>query len=82
MNISEKKYETKAMHTVTFQISHSVNRWSVSTVAMTTMTFQNGPKFTFNPIYFANEFGDLQFFKKTKKPWFFLCQKIGSTEIS
>ena len=29
---------------------------------MTTVTFQNGRKFTFNPIYFANEFGDPQFF--------------------
>ena len=28
---------------------------------MTTVTFQNGRKLTFNPIYFANEFGDPQF---------------------
>ena len=29
---------------------------------MTTVTFQNGPKLTFNSIYFGNEFGDPQFF--------------------
>ena len=29
---------------------------------MTTVMFQNGRKLTFNPIYFANEFGDPQFF--------------------
>ena len=27
-------------------------------VAMTTVTFQNSPELTFNPIYFVNEFGD------------------------
>ena len=32
-----------------------------SSVAMTTVTFQDGLKLTFNHIYFANEFGDLQF---------------------
>ena len=32
----------------------------VSSVAMTTVTFQNGRKFIFNPL--ANEFGDPQFF--------------------
>ena len=31
---------------------------SVLSVAMTTVTSQNGGKFTFNPIYFKNEFGD------------------------
>ena len=29
---------------------------------MTTVTFQNGRKLTFNPIYFTNEFVELQFF--------------------
>ena len=28
---------------------------------MTTVTFQNGQKLAFNPIYFANEFGDPRF---------------------
>ena len=48
MNISEKN-ETKAKHIITFKTSNSVNGWSVSSVAMTTMTFQNGRKLTFNP---------------------------------
>ena len=29
---------------------------------MTTVTVQNGRKLTFNPIYFASELGNLQFF--------------------
>ena len=29
---------------------------------MSTVTFQNGRKLTFNPIYFTNEFGDPNFF--------------------
>ena len=29
---------------------------------MTTVTFQNGRKLTFNPIYFANELGDPKIF--------------------
>ena len=48
MNISEKN-ETKAMH-------------RISSVAMTTVTFQNGRRLIFNPIYFANYFGDPIFF--------------------
>ena len=34
---------------------------SVSSVAMTTVSLQTG-QFIFNPIYFANEFGDPQLF--------------------
>ena len=34
----------------------------ISSVAMTTVTFQNGRKLIFNPLYFANEFGDPQLF--------------------
>ena len=30
----------------------------ISSVAMTTVTFENCRKFTFNPIYFTSEFGD------------------------
>ena len=36
--------------------------WIVSSVAVTTVTFQNGRKLTFNPIYFANELGDPNIF--------------------
>ena len=60
INISEKN-ETKAMHRINYRASNSVND-SISSVAITTMMFQNGRKLTFNRIYFANEFGDPQFF--------------------
>ena len=37
------------MYRTTFRESYTVN--SVLSVAMTTVTFQNGRKLTFNPIY-------------------------------
>ena len=43
MNISQKN-ETEAMHKITFRASKSVNGESVSSVAMTTVTFQKGRK--------------------------------------
>ena len=61
MDISEKN-ETKVIHGITSRASNSVNGQSVSSGAMTTLTFQNDRKLRFNPIYFANEFGDPQFF--------------------
>ena len=67
MDISEKN-ETKVLHRITFRASNIVNGKSVSAVAMKTVQFQNGRKLTFNPIYFANEFGtpiDLFFCIKT-----------------
>ena len=48
MNISEKNETYKAV----------LMGQGVSSVAMTTVTFQNGRKFTLNLINFANEFGD------------------------
>ena len=58
MDISEKN-ETKVMHWITFKVSSTVN---VTSVAMTTVTYQNGKEITLNPIYFANEFCDPMFF--------------------
>ena len=52
MNISEKNETYKAV----------LMGQGVSSVAMTTVTFQNGQKLTFNLIHFANEFGDPQCF--------------------
>ena len=49
MNILEKN-ENKAMCRVAFRASNGVNGRSVSPIAMTTVTFQNGGKLTFNPI--------------------------------
>ena len=40
-----EKNETKVMHRITFRVSN--------TVAVTTLTFQNGQKLTCNPIYFV-----------------------------
>ena len=57
MHISEKN-ETKVMNGITFRASSKVNRYSITSVAMTTVTYQTGRKFTFNPIYFVNDFGD------------------------
>ena len=57
MDISEKN-ETNVMHSITFRASSTVIRQSVTLVAMTTVRYQNGRKFTFNSIYFANELGD------------------------
>ena len=54
--------ETKVMHRITFRASNSVNGLSVPSVAMRTVTFQNGRKLTFNPIYFPKEFGHCRFF--------------------
>ena len=65
MDISEKN-ETKVMHCITFNASSSVNRKSITSVAMT-CDVQNLRKFILNPIYFAKEFGDLviSFYIKT-----------------
>ena len=49
MNILEKN-ENKAMCRVAFRASNGVNGRSVSPITMTTVTFQNGGKLTFNPI--------------------------------
>ena len=49
MNILEKN-ENKAMCRVAFRASNGVTGRSVSPIAMTTVTFQNGGKLTFNPI--------------------------------
>ena len=43
MNISQKN-ETEAMHKITFRASNSVSGKSVSSFAMTTVTFQKGRK--------------------------------------
>ena len=48
------------LHRITFRESNSVNGIKCLSVAMTTVTFQNGRKLTFNPIIFANEFSDPQ----------------------
>ena len=61
IDISEKN-ETEATHWINFGASSTVNRKSVTSVAMTTMTYQNGRKCTFNPIYFANELVTPDFF--------------------
>ena len=50
--------ETKVMHWITIEASSTVNRLSATSVAMTIVTYQIGRKFTFNPVYFENEFGD------------------------
>ena len=68
MNILGKN-ETKAIHRITFRGSNSINGYSVSFVAMTTVTFQNSRKLTFIPIYFlhlnssfslSNKYADLK----------------------
>ena len=61
MDILEKN-ETKVMHRIIFRASNTINGLSVSAVAMTTVSCQNGRKFEFNLIYFANEFSDPQYF--------------------
>ena len=44
---------------------------SVSPVAMTTATFQNGRKLTLNPIDFENDFGASRFFFAFKHLYLF-----------
>ena len=39
---------------ITFKESSTVNRKGVTYVAMSTVTYQNGRKFTLNPVYFPN----------------------------
>ena len=70
IDISEKN-ETKVIYWITFKASSAINRWSVTgtSVAITTVAYENGGKFTFNQLYFANEFGD---------PWFFLHWNFSS----
>ena len=41
-----------------------------SVVAKTTVAFQNGRQLSFNPIYFANELGDPDFFFFSLKHFF------------
>ena len=50
------------MNKIIFRASNSVNEQIVSSVVMTTVTFQNGRKLTFNITYFANEFGEPNYF--------------------
>ena len=45
------------MHTE-YRSGHLILLIEVSSVAMTTVTFQNGRTFTFNPIYLKIEFGN------------------------
>ena len=42
--------------------AHYVYGKVLASVAMTIVTFQNGKKLTFNPIYFTNEFSDSNFY--------------------
>ena len=49
---------------------------------MTIVTFQNGRKLTFNPIYFANEFCDLQSSFLAFKHFFCLSNKYADLKTN
>ena len=66
MDTSEQN-ETKAMYLIAFGASSTVNKYCAISVAMTTLTYQNYLKFTSNPIYLANEYGD---------PWFLALKPL------